>query len=72
MNDFGSLSRTQQTALIGLGAVEVALLVAALVDIRRRPAEEINGTKRAWRLVSLVNLVGPLAYFTFGRRRLHG
>ena len=69
MNDFGALSRTQQTALIGLGVVEVALLAAALLDIRRRPAEQINGTKRAWRLVSLVNLLGPLAYFAFGRRR---
>ncbi|HEX8487049.1 MAG TPA: PLDc N-terminal domain-containing protein [Propionibacteriaceae bacterium] len=69
MNNFGALSRTQQTALIGLGVVEVALLAAAQLDIRRRPAEQIKGTKRTWRLVSLVNLLGPLAYFVFGRRR---
>ena len=69
MNNFGALSRTQQTALIGLGVVEVVLLAAAQLDIRRRPAEQIKGTKRTWRLVSLVNLLGPLAYFVFGRRR---
>jgi hypothetical protein len=58
--------------LIILGAVcEGVLKLAALVDIKRRPATRIRGSKLAWAAcVVLVNSVGgaPLAYFLFGRR----
>ncbi len=47
--------------------VQVALLLAALRDIRRRPADEIRGPRLLWALVSFVNFVGPLSYFKFGR-----
>lgn len=63
------LSAAQRTGLIGLGVVEVVLLLAAFVDLHRRPAGQVRGSKRAWRLAALVNVVGPLAYFTLGRRR---
>jgi len=49
--------------------VQVALLAAALVDLRRRPADQINGSKAVWSAVAFVNFLGPLAYFAFGRRR---
>jgi hypothetical protein len=59
--------------LIVVGAVVDGLLkIAALRDIRRRPAEEIRGPKWAWAtVVTLANSVGavPLAYFLVGRRR---
>lgn len=59
--------------LIILGVVfEGALKIAALVDIKRRPADQIRGSKWAWATaVVLVNSVGgaPLAYFLLGRRR---
>ena len=59
--------------LIVLGAVfEGVLKIAALRDIKRRPAAQIRGPKWAWATaVTLVNSVGgaPLAYFLFGRRR---
>jgi hypothetical protein len=53
------------------GIVQFALLVAALADIHRRPAEEINGSKWLWSAVALVNFmgIGPIAYFLFGRKR---
>ena len=53
------------------GIVQFALLAAALVDIHRRPAEEINGSKWVWSAVALVNFmgIGPLVYFLFGRKR---
>ena len=58
--------------LIVLGAVvEGILKIAALVDIKRRPADQIRGSKRAWATaVVLVNSVGavPLGYLLFGRR----
>ena len=47
----------------------MSLQIAALVDIRRRPAEQIKGRKAAWVAVSFINTFGPLAYFKFGRRR---
>ena len=65
---WSDLSTRARAALIGLGAVEVALLGAALVDLRRRPASEVRGPKPAWVAASFVNIVGPLAYFAFGRR----
>ncbi|MGZ4615087.1 MAG: hypothetical protein ACXV4A_05970 [Actinomycetes bacterium] len=69
-NDLSEGSRR----LIVLGAVfEGTLKIAALVDIKRRPAGQIRGPKWAWATaVVLVNSGGgvPLAYFAFGRRRV--
>jgi hypothetical protein len=48
--------------------VQLGLLVAALVDIYRRPAPEIRGRARLWAAVAFVNFVGPISYFLFGRR----
>ena len=59
-----------QRRLVGAGAVvQVSLLGATLLDIRRRPAEEIRGPKRLWCALSFVNFVGPVSYFLLGRRR---
>jgi hypothetical protein len=54
---------------------EGALKIAALVDLRRRPASQVRGSKWAWALaVFFVNSLGtvPLAYFVKGRRRTTG
>lgn len=61
-------SRGQQAAIIGAAAVELSLLVAALVDLKRRPAEQVRGRKALWAVVSFVNFVGPISYFAFGRK----
>lgn len=53
-----------------VGAAQLAYLVAAQRDISRRPAEQIRGSKKFWRLVTLVNFIGPSSYFAFGRKRL--
>jgi hypothetical protein len=63
------LSASQKWGIVLSGTVQVALLVAALLDIYRRPPEEIRGSKKLWTLVAFVNFVGPIAYFLFGRRR---
>ena len=59
--------------LIVLGAViDGTLKIAALIDLKRRPAEDVRGRKWAWAtVVTLANSVGlvPLTYFLFGRRR---
>jgi hypothetical protein len=53
-----------------VGAVQLSLLVAAQRDISRRPAEQIRGSKAVWRMVTLINFVGPGSYFAFGRKNL--
>ena len=66
---WSDLSTEQRIGVIALGAFQVSLQVAALVDIRRRPTEQIKGRKVTWVAVSFINTFGPLAYFKFGRRR---
>lgn len=66
---WSELSNRQKTAVLVAGSVQVSLLLAALVDIYRRPAEEVRGSKWMWTAVSFVNFVGPISYFAFGRRR---
>jgi hypothetical protein len=51
------------------GVIQLTLMILAWRDLRRRPAEQIRGGKKwVWVLVSLMDYVGPLAYFIFGRK----
>lgn len=59
----------QRTLLVALSAVEVVLATTAWVDLARRPADEVRGSKRAWAAAIGVNILGPLAYFRYGRLR---
>lgn len=66
---WSDLSDTQKTVL-KLGAfVQICLLIAALTDIGRRPAELVRGNKLLWTAAAFVNFVGPISYFVFGRKR---
>ena len=63
----GNLGDPKTIAVIG---AMLGLLAVALIDIRRRPADQIRGSKRMWTTLSMLNWVlGPAAYFIFGRRR---
>ena len=62
------LDPAQRATIIGLGAVQIGLQAYALLDLRRRPAAKVRGSKRAWTLASFVNFIGPLAYLRWGRR----
>lgn len=66
------LAPAQQRLLMMSAAVQFTLLAAALIDIRRRPREQIRGPKAMWAGLAFVNFVGPAAYFTVGRRRHPG
>lgn len=66
------LSNRTRKLIVGTGIFEAILKTAVLVDIRRRPANQIRGSKRLWVVAALlVNSagVGSLSYFAFGRRR---
>ncbi len=62
------LSPVQRLSVVLAAIVQVVLLIAALQDIYKRPAEEIRGSKGAWTAISFINFIGPAAYFTWGRK----
>lgn len=62
--------RQRRLILVGV-TYEAILKSAALVDLKRRPADQVRGPKWVWGIaVFLVNSVGavPLAYFRYGRK----
>jgi hypothetical protein len=63
------VSPRKRAGIIAAGVVQNSLLVAALVDLRRRPAKKVRGDKRLWAAASFVSWIGPIAYFTYGRKR---
>jgi hypothetical protein len=65
---FEQLPYRRRLALLAAFAVQLALLVTAQVDLQRREPSEVRSDKRLWRAVCLINFVGPLAYFRWGRR----
>jgi hypothetical protein len=64
---FKELSPGQQVLSIVSIAVSLVLITAAERDLHRRPATEIRGDKRLWRIVCL-NGLGALGYLAWGRR----
>jgi hypothetical protein len=66
---WSDLTPREQRSIVAVGAVQLLLAAAALLDLRRRPAEQVRGSKKLWTAAAFVNFVGPLAYFLFGRRR---
>lgn len=66
---WADLSRTQRRLVVVTGALQLGLLTAAQLDIARRPASEIRGSKARWRLITLINFAGPIAYFLRGRTK---
>ena len=64
-----NLSEIQQyiPLLIPVFLIQLALMIAALVDLLRR--EQTRGPKWIWLLVILfVNFIGPIVYFVTGRQ----
>lgn len=69
---WNELSPRARRVIIAGASVEGVLKAAALIDLARRPAVEIRGSKAAWAVaIFLVNSAGavPIAYFIRGRRR---
>ena len=54
---------------MAIGIAQVSLMLAAQRDISKRPADQINGPKAAWRVAALINFIGPMGYFILGRKR---
>ena len=68
---WSDLSPRTRGLLIAAGVAEGVLKVAALIDIKRRPAGQIRGPKWLWAaVVTVVSSAGvvPISYFVLGRR----
>jgi hypothetical protein len=66
---WSELNRRSRAGVVGVGVVQVALLGATLADLRRREQDELTAPRWVWCTVAFINVIGPLAYFVFGRRR---
>lgn len=66
---WNDLSSGQQTAVLVVGSVELALTATALVELAKRPRDEVRGRKLWWALACLVQPFGPPAFLLFGKRR---
>jgi hypothetical protein len=54
--------------LLPIIIIQFVLMVIALIDVIR--AKETNGPKALWIvLVLFISLLGPIAYFIFGRKK---
>jgi hypothetical protein len=65
---WSELTQRQQATIAAAAVVQVLLSAATLLDLRRRPSPQVRGSKKLWVAAAFVNFVGPVAYFTFGRR----
>lgn len=71
VDELMQLSDGPLIAVIALAAVQIALLVIALIVLVRTPQQRIQHlSKGLWVLmILLVNIIGPLVFLTIGRER---
>ena len=68
---WSDLSERTRRLLTITAVAEGILKLAALIDLKRRPASQVRGPKWLWATVlTVVSSAGvvPLSYFVFGRR----
>jgi hypothetical protein len=70
--DCRELTPVLRVAVTVAAAIQLVLLLAALLDIRKRAAGELRGSKGMWVAISFVNFIGPIAYFLWGRKAASG
>ena len=55
--------------ILPLAALELILIIVALVDLIRREPERVNGNKVMWGLIIVfIGTIGPICYFILGRK----
>ncbi|OZD56025.1 PLD nuclease N-terminal domain-containing protein [Rhodococcus sp. 06-1460-1B] len=62
------ISERRRRGIVVLGTVQLAMALAAWLDLALRSSRQVSGSKRLWAAVICVNFFGPIAYFFFGRR----
>ena len=69
---WSDLSERTRRLLITAAVAESILKLAALIDLKRRPAGQIRGPKWLWATAAAVISsagVVPISYFVFGRQQ---
>ena len=69
---WSDLSERSRRLLTIAAVAEGILKLVALIDLKRRPADQVRGPKWLWAtLLAVVGSAGvlPVSYFVFGRRR---
>ncbi len=61
--------RPSPAQLVGILAVHLVVMSAVWRDIGSRPAEQIRGSKRLWRIATAANSANSVLYLLFGRKR---
>jgi glucose uptake protein GlcU len=60
---------TVLSLVLPLAALELILIVVALIDLVRREPDRVNGNKIVWAIVIvLIATIGPICYFILGRK----
>jgi len=65
---FSELSRPRQVVVVLLAVLQWSLASAAWIDLAKRPADKVNGSKARWALMIAMSFIGPIRYFRSGRR----
>jgi hypothetical protein len=65
---WSEMSTPTRAAVVVLAVAELIMTTVALRDLSRRAGDSVRGPKLLWRLVCLVQPVGPLAYMVLGRK----
>jgi hypothetical protein len=65
---WNELTGHERAAIAALATVQLSFAAAAWLDLARRPASQVRGSKRLWAIAIAVNWIGPLSYFRWGRR----
>ncbi len=66
---WADLSVIQKIGVIIGATIQFGLLVGGLWDLAHRAPDEVRGDRRFWAGFMFVNWIGPIAYFTYGRKK---
>ncbi|KAB7744225.1 hypothetical protein GA707_12345 [Nostocoides sp. F2B08] len=62
------LTTRQRATALTMMSIQLSLAVSAWADLATRPADQVNGSKGKWAAVIAINYIGPILYFTKGRK----
>lgn len=65
---WNELTGSRKAGLLTLISVQVSLAATAWADLASRPASKVRGSKGKWAAIIAINFIGPILYFTRGRR----
>jgi hypothetical protein len=66
---WADLSGPQRAYVVIAAMIQLSLLIIGLWDLAHREKDEVRGGRRFWAGFMFVNWIGPIAYFTYGRKK---